>query len=276
MTIKRERRLEVYEPNRRGLPPLREYLRSVWVYRLFAYYLARSNQKAQHIDTWLGQLWTVLNPLLLAGVYFLLIQVLGSSRDIVFIFAGLVVFYFTRNSMMLGSKSVVGGASVVMRTRLPRMLLPVSAVISSLLMYLPSVLVYAAFHVASSKPVGLQLAAIPLVVSIQAVFNLGLALVFSTMTVYFRDISGFLPYFTRLWLYASPVLYAVADVPARFKTVLELNPMTPILTSFHQILFEGRFPEGDLIWLSLMWALITLVMGAWMFLSREREFAVRI
>lgn len=271
-----QRKLEVYEPHRSGLPAVKEYLRSVWAYRLFAYYLARSSQKAQHTDTWLGQLWTVLNPLLLAGVYFLLVRVLGSSRDIVFIFAGLIVFYFTRNSMMLGAKSIVGGASVVMRTRLPRALLPVSAVISALLMFVPSLLVYAVFHVVSAKPIGFSLLSLPIVLLIQSVFNLGLAMSFSTLTVYFRDTSGFLPYFTRIWLYASPILYPISDVPDNLQPLLAFNPMTPIMTSVHRILFESRFPEAELLWLSTAWAVVALVLGGWLFLSKEREFAVRI
>jgi ABC-type polysaccharide/polyol phosphate export permease len=276
MTFQKERHLQVYEPHRRGLPPLRDYLRSIWSYRLFAYYLARSGQKAQHTDTWLGQLWTVLNPLLLAGVYWLLIRVLGSSRDIVFLFAGLITFYFTRNSMMLGAKSIVGGASVVMRTRLPRALLPISAVISGLLMYVPSLLVYIGFHLAASRPLGPQLLALPLVVLIQSVFNLGLALSFSTLTVYFRDTSGFLPYLTRIWLYVSPVLYLASDVPDNFKFLQHFNPMTPILTAIHQILLSGRFPDASQLGLSTLWAVIALLVGGWMFLSKEREFAVRV
>lgn len=269
--------LTVYEPIGRAGPKVRPYLRNVWANRRLAYHLARATQKARHYDTWFGQLWAVLNPLLLAGVYLLVIDViLGSSRDLIFLLAGIFVFYYTRNAVGLGAQSIIGGSSVVMQTALPRALLPIASSISALMLFAPMLGVYAIFHVGASKPIRLALLLIPLLVAIQAVFNLGLGLLFATLTVYFRDTRALLPYLLRIWLYVSPVLYTVADIPERIRPFMAINPMYPLLASWHGILFEGRFPSPGYVGAALAWACLSLVAGGWVFLSREREFAVRI
>src|ERR671935_1582291 len=88
----------VYEPHRVGLPPLRPYVRELWRRREFAFELSRTRLRAQHFDTTFGQLWLILNPLLLAGVYFVLVDIIGrGSRGLTFfahLMAGLFAYYF--------------------------------------------------------------------------------------------------------------------------------------------------------------------------------------
>lgn len=280
--VQGEPELVVFEPHQRGMPKLGPYLRELWRRRRFAVHMARSNLKAQHFDTVLGQVWTVLNPLLLAGVYFLLFGViLAGGRDrgpeyLASILAGLFAYYYTRNAMGFGASSIVRGGRLIMNTAFPRALLPVSSVVSAFLTYLPMLAVYAVFHLAVGFEVGRNLLGVPLLLVIHTVFNLGLALVFAALTVYFRDTSSFLPYFLRIWLYVSPVLYGIDDIPAQLRPIMAVNPLYPLFGAWHEALVEGIFPRWDLIGYATLWAVVTLVFGAWFFLSREREFAVRI
>lgn len=271
----------VLEPYHRGLPPLASYLRQLWQRRRFAFHMARSELKARHFDSLFGQVWTVLNPLLLASVYYLLLGVIlqsdrGSPDYLAFLIANLFAFYYTRNSLGVGAGSVVSGGGLIMNTAFPRALLPLSSVFSALLMYLPTLLVYAVIHVAAGQPVTLALAFVPLIVAIQTVFNYGLALLAAAVTVYFRDFSSFLPYALRIWLYVSPVLYRIDDVPSRLAPILMANPLYPILAAWQDILIHGNVPALSLIAGALTWATVLLLLGGWLFLSREREFATRI
>lgn len=277
--------VHVYEPHGvHGLPPLRPYIKRLWGRRRFLYYQARADLKARHFDTWFGQLWTVLNPMMLAFVYWLVVTVIrGSSRGVeflTFLLGGLFAFYYTRNSLGTGAKSVVSGGALITNTTMPRALLPVSAVFSAFLMYLPTVVVYAGFHLAVGFPVGPQMIALLLILALMTVFNLGLAMLFSTMTVYFRDLGAFLPYVLRIWLYVSPVLYRFDEIPANMPdvitTILKVNPMYPMLEAWHQILSDGQWPDPMLLVWSAVWAIGGLIIGGWVFLAREREFAVRI
>jgi teichoic acid transport system permease protein len=276
--------VRVFEPHSRGLPPMRRYLRDVWAHRVFVYYVSRANLKSRHFDTWFGQLWHILNPLFLAAVYFLLVMVIRGSNIgldyLLFIIGGLFAFYFTRNAIGSGASSVVSGAGFVTSTTMPRALLPISSVATALLMYLPTLLVYGVLHLAFQLPVGPQLVMVPVIVAIHTVFNVGLAMFFGVVTVYFRDTSSFLPYFLRIWLYISPVIYRFEDLPATIPTVvrqaLVLNPLYPILTAWHQVLNDGVWPDAGYLLASVAWAAGSVVIGGWLFLSAEREFAVRI
>lgn len=273
--------VQVFEPHSHRLPPLRPYFRELWRRRKFALHMARTNLRAASYDTVFGQLWQVLNPLLLALVYYFVFGIIlgnkgGDSGYLSALLAGLFAFYYTRNAIGLGSGSIVGGGRLIMNTAFPRALLPLSAVISSILLYVPALAVYSVFHVLGGQPVGRQLLYLPVVIAIHTVFNLGLALVFSALTVYFRDTSSLMPYILRIWLYLSPVLYAIEDVPERLRPYLAVNPLYPLFGTWHRILIEGQDPSLRLLGYAALWAIGTLVFGTWFFLTREREFAVRI
>src|SRR5215210_9449886 len=103
----------VYVPHAAGLPPLRSYARELWRRREFALELSRTRLRAQHFNTAFGQLWLIINPLLLAGVYFVLVDILRSgSRGAGFfahLMAGLFAYYFVSDAIRLSVKSVTGG-----------------------------------------------------------------------------------------------------------------------------------------------------------------------
>src|SRR2546423_10099615 len=111
-------RVHVYEPHRVGLPPLIPYVREIWRRREFAVELSRTNLRAQHFDTAFGQLWLILNPLLLGLVYFLLVDILHHHRNAPQFFAhllsGLFLFYFMQQSLTQSVKSVVSGGKLIL------------------------------------------------------------------------------------------------------------------------------------------------------------------
>src|SRR2546430_9482244 len=100
----------VYEPHAAGLPPLRSYVRELWRRREFAFELSRTRLRAQHFDTTFGQLWLILNPLLLGAVYFLLTTILHKHKHPQFFFAhlmaGLFLYYFLQQALTQSVKSV--------------------------------------------------------------------------------------------------------------------------------------------------------------------------
>jgi teichoic acid transport system permease protein len=270
----------VYEPHRVGLPPLRPYVRALWRRRQFAYQLARTSLRAQHYNTVFGQLWLVLNPLLLTCVYFLLVDILrGGTRGAEFfahLMAGLFAFHFLSQSLTASARSVTRGGRLVLNTAFPRTLLPLSSVISGVMRFLPTMAVYAVMHLASGLPIGPHLLwAIP-VFGVLAVFTMGVCTLVAAAQVYFRDVSNFLPYFNRIWMYGSPVLYYYDEVPERLRWIIDINPVTPMLAMWSDVLTRGHAPSLHLMLWGIAWALAAFVAGTLFFISREREFAVRL
>jgi teichoic acid transport system permease protein len=115
---------------------------------------------------------------------------------------------------------------------------------------------------------------LPLLV-ILALENFGLAMLFSTMSVYFRDTSKFLTYMLRIWLYITPVLYDV-DKFKDHKWALYLNPMGPVIGSITELWTKATPPSAAHLVAALAWSFGLFIFGAWFFVSRERDFAVRI
>ncbi len=273
--------VQVYEPHRVGLPPLRPYVRELWRRRQFAFELARTDFRAQNYNTVLGQLWLVLNPLLLGFVYFLLVEIIGRRGQpggdfLAHLLGGLFAFRFVSMSVKQGSRSVVGGGRLILNTAFPRALLPISSVLTAFMRFLPTVAVYAVIHVIVGLPLGLHLLwALP-ILGTMALFALGTAMFVATLQVYFRDLRQFLRYILRIWLYISPILWYVEEVPESLATFVALNPLYPMLGSLSDVVNQGEAP--NLVWLGwgFAWAAVAFVVGALFFVSREREFAVRL
>jgi teichoic acid transport system permease protein len=140
----------------------------------------------------------------------------------------------------------------------------------------PTVFVYAPVHVAAGLPIGFHLLWVLPIVALLVVLSAGLAMFVAALQVYFRDLSSFLPYILRVWLYVSPVLYFAGQVPGRYKWLLDINPLAPLLTAWSDVLHGGHAPPLGLLALGGAWAIALFVTGALFFTSREREFAVRL
>ena len=194
-------------------------MRELWRRREFARELARTNLRAQHFNTAFGQLWLVLNPLLLAAVYFVLVDILrAGSRGVDFfahLMAGLFAYYFVSDSIRLAVKSVTGGGRLILNTAFPRALLPLSSVITAFMRFLPTLIVYIPVHIIAGLPVGPSLLWVFPLIFLLFVLASGAAMLVAALQVYFRDLKNFLPYVLRIWLYASPVLYYAKEVPER-------------------------------------------------------------
>lgn len=271
--------LQVYEPFRAGLPPLRTYWKSLWSRRTFISEFSRSELREQHFDSAFGQLWLILNPLLLSAVYFLLIVIIRGSSDstrYAHLTATLFLFYLVANSLTGGVKSITAGQRLILNTAFPRIMLPISAVVIAVIKFLPTLAVFLVIRTILGVPFSWQMLwAIP-VLLIAMLLALGLAITISCINVYFRDITNFLPYMTRTLLYLSPILYEASDLKPKLKTLELFNPLFPILDSWSRALVHGQVPHISHLLIALAWAVGIFLIGTYFFLSREREFAVRL
>ena len=271
--------LQVYEPFRAGLPPLRRYWKSLWSRRTFIAEYSRSELREQHFDSVFGQLWLVLNPLLLSAVYYLLIVIIQGSSDstrYAHLTATLFLFYLIANSLTGGVKSITAGQRLILNTAFPRIMLPVSAVVIAIFKFLPTLVVFLVIRTVVGLPFSWQMLwAIP-VLMITVLLALGLAITISCINVYFRDIASFLPYLTRTLLYLSPILYEASALKPNIRALEVFNPLFPILDSWSRALVHGQAPQASSILQGLAWAVGIFLIGTYFFLSREREFAVRL
>jgi teichoic acid transport system permease protein len=271
----------VYDAEHR-MPPIGPYLADTLSHLQFAYQKALLDRRGAQKDTWFGRLWNILNPMLLGVVYWLLVIVIfkrgGDSGMAVLtqILGGLFLYQLPGASLSLGARSIVGGGSFVLNTRLPRMILPISAVIMAFLNFAPSMAVYALFHVMAGYPFGTHLLWLIPILLLLCVLSVGLGLAIATLNVYFRDVASFLPYVIRVGLYLTPIIYLYNDIPQAFEWALLINPLGGLFASWQQVLFEGIAPSPTFLLAGFGWAVLALVGGIFFFLRRERYFAVRL
>jgi teichoic acid transport system permease protein len=270
----------VYEPHLVGLPPLRQYLREAWRRRAFAFELSRTKLRAQHFNTVFGQLWLVLNPLLLACVYFVLVDILrgGSSKPGFFahLVAGVFAYHLVSDAVRQGTKSVVTGGRLILNSAFPRILLPMGSVISAVKRFIPCVVIYIPLHIASGLPAAPELLWALVLLGLLIVMASGLAMMVAALQVYFRDLKDFMPYLLRVWLFASPVLYFANEMPEKYRFLLDVNPLGQLLSAWSDVINLGGAPTARQLAIASAWAFGLLIVGFLFFVSREREFAVRL
>ncbi|MEO6317453.1 MAG: ABC transporter permease [Acidimicrobiales bacterium] len=274
--------VQVFERNTLALPPLRAYLAELLDRRAFLVELARAEVRGQRSSTFLGELWSLIDPMFQALVYYLLFVVIrggsGGGRATEFITAiigSVFLFNYTRISISEGGRSILRHRGLVLNAIFPRALLPMAEVYKGFRSTLPAFAIYLVIHLAMRAPVTQAVFLIPLLLVIQTVMNLGLALLLSTATAYFNDVANLLTYILRLLTVATPVMYPVSLLTPALRGVLAWNPLFALFAAY-QAIITGEAPAFGLILQSMVWATVTLVVGVWLFLRHERSFGIHI
>ncbi len=283
-------KIQVFEPHRAKLPPVIPYLKEFWRRRSFAIELSKFADKAEYLGSKLGKVWLVLNPLLLAFVYFLLVSVIRGGHNhnglntLLHILIGLFTFYFAQNCISAGAQSITSGGRLILNQAFPRALLPFSSTISAFQQFLPTLPVYLFILIlvkffAKGTEVHsftINLLWIPVLVALVGITGFGLALLFATMNVYFRDTNKLLSYILRIWLYLSPVLWLPDMLHGWHRAAIYINPLGPVLSANSEVWIRGQAPTLTYILGAFAWAIGSIIIGGYFFSSRERDFAVRI
>ena len=271
--------VEVFLPFKGGLPPLGKYMRQLYSRRQFMAAFARSELRRQNYGSAFGQIWLILNPLLLSAVYFLLIVIISGHANKArygHLTATLFIFYMVTDAIIVGAKSITSGGRLVLNSAFPRLMLPISAAVVSLFKFLPTLFVLLLFHALLGLPFSwAMLLAIP-VIAIFFFFAMGCAIFFACVNVYFRDAQNFIPYLTRTLLYLSPVLYEASALKSNLNFLKTVNPMYPLLDMWSTIMVHAQLPSLHELYQGLLWTVLVILVSTYIFLSREREFAVRI
>lgn len=272
--------------------PLRSYFPEIWARRHFAVAVPAGELKAQHQDTLLGQLWHLINPLLLTGVYWLVFGTLFNrqARDgapyVAFLVAGIIPFQFTQKSMMQGARLIHSNRNLIQSVHFPRGILPLSAVAGELMAHGSALVIMFAVvgltDALSTPPAGQPEAVmvswawlwvVP-VALLQALLSLGLALFASRLTFHFRDIQNMIPYVMRLLFYMSGVLFPLGTFTDQYpllRTILNLNPINAVVDLMRAAVLNGGTEPRNWVILGV-WTVALLIGGFFFFRAAETEY----
>jgi ABC-type polysaccharide/polyol phosphate export permease len=242
--------------------------------------------KARYRGSALGFLWSLLNPLLLLGVYsfvfgFVFKQGRAEMVDpyALFLITGLFPWVWVSSSLLEGTVSLSANAGLIRKAVFPMELLPMVPVLANLVNFLLAVPVIAGALIVGRSlgyPVGgWEAILLPLVLALQLPVIAGLVLALSALNVHFKDVRDLLVNMLQLLFFMTPILYPLEWVSfgSLAAVIRWVNPFTPFTLAYQQILFRGALP-GATLWLHMLaWAVVTWLVGSWLF-SRLRSSLV--
>ena len=250
----------------------------IWNFRDLLVTLANRDLKIRYKQTALGVIWVVLQPLLAAGVFSFVFGVVAGLPSngtpyLVFSFAGLLGWNFFSNVLSKVSSCLVGNAQLISKVFFPRLVLPLSGLGSCFVDFAVGLTLMALMLVVYQIVPSGTLLLFPVSLLILTALATGVGLWAAALMVSYRDVAYILPVLMNILLYASPVAYSVAAVPARLRWVYLLNPLTPPLEAMRAGLLGLPFTEAKELAISGVVAVTLLIVGLYAFKHMERRFA---
>ncbi len=229
-------------------------------------------------NSFLGVLWSFINPLLQILVYALIFPLVmkngGSYKDYtVFMVCGLIPWAYFTTVINRASFIMIENGNILKKVYFPRSILPLSLVTSETINFLVSCIIILAFIVIKGFGISKFILFFPLVLLIQYVLLLGVALIFSAVTVYMRDIQHFIGVVLQLLFYATPIVYSIDTIPEGFRWILKWNPMTYIIEGYRAIFYNQTMPDLKALGILGIISIVILIVGYLLFNKLQKCFA---
>ncbi len=254
-------------------------LRELWEYRELLYFLTWRDVKARYKQTVLGAAWAIIQPFFTMVVFSLFFGNLAKipSDGIpypIFSYAALVPWTFFANGMGQSSNSLVGAANLIKKIYFPRLVIPISSVISGVVDFALAFVVLLGMMLAYGITPTLNVVFLPFLLLLAFVTALGVGMWLSAMNVQFRDVRYTVPFLTQFWMFATPIAYPSSLIQNDLlHTLYGLNPMTGVIEGFRWALLDSDTAPGPILIVSTLAAVALLVSGAFYFRRMEKTFA---
>lgn len=252
-------------------------LKEIVSYREMIFSLVRRDLRGRYKGSVLGFLWTFINPLLQMLVYTIVFSVIMKNpmeRYYLHLFVALVPWIFFSTCITAGSKCIISQKDMVKKIYFPREVLPIAFTTSQFVNMLFSFIVI--FTVVIISGVGISLKAcafLPIVMLSEYILAMGMTFIISGLTVYFKDLEYILTIFSMLWMYLTPVVYGISSIPEQYMFLFNINPMTPIIVAYREILYYKSIPDIGTILHVLAVGVGILAIGCIVFPISKRRFA---
>jgi len=253
----------------------------VWQRRELLLHMTIRHLRGQYKQSILGYAWAILNPLsLMLILSFVFSTILRfESQGIpypLFIFVGLLPWIFFSGALSSATDSIVGASNLVTKVYFPREILPTAAALTKVVDLGFGLLILAGLMVYYGHPPEWTVVWVPILFFIHLLFTLGLAFPLAALNLYFHDVRYLVGVALTLWFYLTPVIYPMDVVPQRYQFIYDVNPNSLLINAYRRVMLEGGSPGMDRLLLGLGIALVTFVVGYYLFKRMEPGFADRI
>jgi len=231
--------------------------------------------RGKYKGSWLGIMWTFLNPLLMLAVYafvFPYILRVNVENYTIFMIVALIPWNFFTTAIQTGTGCVVANGNILKKVYFPREIIPISITTSQLVNFLITCLIMFIFIIVSGVGFSIHILLLPLIILIQFILTLAFNFVLSALTVYAHDIDHFVGVALTLGFYATPIVYLSTMLPEKFQWAMKVNPMAVLVESYRSILYYHQLPDFKILGLWAILSFILLVLGYAIFKKLEKSF----
>jgi len=257
-------------------------LADVWRYRDLITLFVRRDFVSRYKQTILGPLWLIIQPIMNSIVFTVIFGNIArlptdGLPQILFYMSGTVLWHYFSNCLSGTSQTFISNANLFGKVYFPRLVIPISLVISNLITLAIQFSLFMAFwlyyfSIRADIHFSMWALALPLLIFLMAGLGLGFGIIISSMTTKYRDLNYLVSFGVSLWMYASPVIYPVSTIPERWRWVANINPITPIIETFR----AGFLGAGDASWARLGYSaafmIVVMFIGVIIFNRVEKTF----
>ena len=232
--------------------------------------------RGKYKGSFLGVLWSFVNPLLMTLVYAIVFPfILRSTQPhyVTFVVIGVLPWTWFTNVIAQGTNTIVVNGGIIKKVYFPREILPISIVTSGLINFLISCIIIAIFLICSGIGFSVYLLFLPLVILILYILTLGLIFITSAVDVYVRDAEYIIAFLVSMLFYATPILYSSDLFPAKFSWILNLNPLTTLINSYRDIFYYKTMPNLGALGVVFLASVLILFVGYKIFGKLKKGFA---
>ncbi|MBU6427165.1 ABC transporter permease [Patescibacteria group bacterium] len=253
-------------------------LKELWIYKELLYFLTWRDLKVRYKQTFIGAAWAVFQPFMSMVVFSVFFGGLAKipSDNVpypIFVYTGLLFWQFFSAALSGTANSLVGNQALITKVYFPRLILPISSVITQLVdFFIAAIIMVGLMIYYGFMPSFTGLLMIPLLLVITFMASVGGGLFLAAINVKYRDVRYVLPYFVQILLFVTPVIYP-ASIAGKYSKLLAINPMTGVIQNARAALLGTAPINWFLLAISFMGCVILLVAGVYMFKKVERYFA---
>ena len=253
-------------------------LGELWEYRELLYFLTWRDIKVRYKQTALGAAWSIIQPVFTMVLFSLFFGKLAKMPSDgvpypIFSMAGLVPWTFFVYGLTQSSNSLVGSQNLIKKVYFPRLVIPISSLLSGLVDFAIAFVILIAMMFYYGTAPGWNIVWIPAFILLTLVTSLGVGLWLSALNVEYRDVRFTIPFLTQFWMFATPIAYPSSLLNEPWRTVYGLNPMVGVVEGFRWALLGTQTQPGPIVIASVGAALFLMVSGAFYFRRMERTFA---
>ena len=250
----------------------------LWRYRELLYFFVWRDIKVRYKQTVLGALWAIIQPVAATALFTVFFGRLGGlSKQVngsyaLFVYVGLSLWTFYANAVTMAANSLVGSSHLIAKVYFPRLLIPIASIFSGLVDFAVAFAFLLVLMIVYHVPPSAKILTLPFFVLGTMTVAAGAGVLFSALIVSYRDFRYVFTFVVQLWLFATPVLYTIDIIPAKWRLLYALNPMVGMIAGFRAAVLGGPFPL-DLVLVSAVASVLLLAAGLRYFTAVERRFA---